>query len=99
MSPAAPADSHLRVATWNVNSLKARTPALRRFLERARPDVVLLQETKASEVAPVAAAVFDEFGYSVVHSGSGQYNGVAIAARHPIESVETAAEFDDEDLA
>lgn len=99
MSPTAPADTHLRVATWNVNSLKARTPAVRRLLERARPDVVLLQETKASEVAPVAAAVFDELGYSVVHSGSGQYNGVAIAARHPIDSVVAAADFDDEHLA
>ncbi len=98
MSPAGPAPEHFRVATWNVNSLKARTPALRRFLERTAPDVVLLQETKASEVAPVAVEVFDEFGYGVVHSGAGGYNGVAIAARHPIGDVVVSADFADEHL-
>ncbi len=98
MSPAGPAPDQFRVATWNVNSLKARTPALRRFLERAAPDVVLLQETKASEVAPVAAEVFDALGYGVVHSGAGAYNGVAVAARHPIGDVVVSADFADERL-
>ena len=98
MSPAGPAPEHFRVATWNVNSLKARTPALRRFLERTAPDVLLLQETKAGAVAPVAADVFDEFGYGVVHSGAGAYNGVAIAARHPIGEVSVTADFGDEHL-
>ena len=96
MSPVGPAPEQFRVATWNVNSLKARTPALRRFLERAVPDVMLLQETKASEVAPVAAEVFDDLGYGVVHSGAGAYNGVAIAARHPIGDVVVSADFADE---
>jgi exodeoxyribonuclease III len=98
MSPAGPAPEHFRVATWNVNSLKARTPALRRFLERAAPDVLLLQETKAGDVASVAADVFGEFGYGVVHSGAGAYNGVAIAARHPIGEVMLSADFTDEHL-
>ena len=98
MSPAGPAPEQFRVATWNVNSLKARAPALRRFLERAVPDVLLLQETKASEVAPVAAEVFDDLGYDVVHSGAGAYNGVAIAARHPIGDVVMSADFADEFL-
>ena len=99
MSPSGPAPGQLRVATWNVNSLKARTAALRRFLERAIPDVVLLQETKASEVVPVAARLFDELGYHVVHSGAGAYNGVAIATHHPISDVVRSADFDDEPLA
>jgi exodeoxyribonuclease III len=98
MSPSRPAPDHLRVATWNVNSLRVRTPALRRFLERACPDVVLLQETKASDVAQVAAEMFGELGYQVVHSGSGGYNGVAIAARHPISDVVVAADLADEHL-
>jgi exodeoxyribonuclease-3 len=98
MSPAGPALEHFRVATWNVNSLKARTPALRRFLERAAPDVLLLQETKAADVAAVAGDVFGEFGYSVVHSGAGAYNGVAIAARHPIGEVIAFADFTDQHL-
>jgi exodeoxyribonuclease III len=98
MSPAGPSPEHFRVATWNVNSLRARTPALRRFLDRTRPDVVLLQETKASDVVPVAVEVFDDFGYGVVHSGAGAYNGVAIAARHPIVDVVVSADFVDEHL-
>jgi exodeoxyribonuclease-3 len=98
MSPAGPSPEHFRVATWNVNSLKARAPALRRFLERARPDVALLQETKATEVAPAVAELFDELGYGVVHSGGGAYNGVAVAARHPISDVVVSADFADEHL-
>jgi exodeoxyribonuclease-3 len=98
MSPAGPSPEHFRVATWNVNSLKARAPALRRFLERARPDVALLQETKATDVAPAVVELFDELGYGVVHSGGGAYNGVAVAARHPISDVVVSADFADEHL-
>jgi exodeoxyribonuclease-3 len=98
MSPSRPAPEHFRVATWNVNSLRARTPAVARFLERARPDVVCLQETKAAAVAPAAAEMFDRFGYTVVHAGGGAYNGVAIAALHPVDGVISQAEFDDEHL-
>jgi exodeoxyribonuclease-3 len=98
MSPPGASPEHFRVATWNVNSLKARTPALRRFLERTVPDVVLLQETKASEVAPIAVELFGELGFDVVHSGAGAYNGVAVAARHPIGDVVVADGFADERL-
>ena len=71
MSPPGPSPDHLRVATWNVNSLRARTPALGRFIRRTRPDVILLQETKANDVAPEAAALFAELGYEVAHAGAG----------------------------
>ena len=47
MSPPGPAPDRLRVASWNLNSLRARLGAVDRFLERARPDVLCLQETKA----------------------------------------------------
>ena len=98
MSPRAAAPDHFRVATWNVNSLKARAAALRRFLERARPDVVCLQETKANEVVPVAAEVFDALGYTIVHAGAGSYNGVAIASLLPVSGVVASPGFDDEHL-
>jgi exodeoxyribonuclease-3 len=98
MSPAAPAADRVRVATWNVNSLRARAPSLRRFLERARPDVVLLQETKAREVLPVAAEVFADLGYATVHAGDGPYNGVAIAALAPISGVSLPGQFGREPL-
>jgi exodeoxyribonuclease-3 len=98
MSPRSPALGSLRVATWNVNSLKARTPALERFLARARPDVLCLQETKASVVAPVTTEMFERQGYSVVQAGDGAYNGVAIASRHPIDEVVMSGQFGDEHL-
>jgi exodeoxyribonuclease III len=98
MSPVGPAPELFRVATWNVNSLKARATSLRRFLERARPDVLCLQETRASEVAAAAAEVFEELGYRAVHAGAGAHNGVAIAALHTITDTVRSGEFDDEHL-
>ena len=70
----------MRIATWNVNSLKARMDALEHWLERADPDVLLMQETKlADEDAP--AMWFAMAGYELVHHGEGRWNGVAIASR------------------
>jgi exodeoxyribonuclease III len=76
----------VRIATWNVNSLKARLEKLRWWLERAAPDVLLLQETKlaAAEAPP---DLFTELGYSLVHHGEGRWNGVGIASKHPIDDV------------
>jgi exodeoxyribonuclease-3 len=76
----------VRIATWNVNSLKARLDKVRWWLERARPDVLLMQETKlADQAAPVAA--FREAGYDLAHHGEGRWNGVAIASRVGIAKV------------
>ena len=97
--PGRAAAGHLRIGTWNVNSLKARADALQRFLDHTRPDVMLLQETKASDVAPAAHAVLSDLGYHVVHAGRGQYNGVAIASLHPLDDVLTWSELDEEHLA
>jgi len=70
----------MRIATWNVNSLKARMDKVRWWLERAEPDVLLLQETKlADQDAPTMT--FAMAGYDLVHHGEGRWNGVAIAAR------------------
>jgi exodeoxyribonuclease-3 len=78
----------MRIATWNVNSLKARLEKVSWWLERARPDVLLMQETKlADAAAPVAA--FREAGYELAHHGEGRWNGVAIASRVGIEAVLT----------
>jgi len=98
MSPSGPALDQLRLATWNVNSLRARLPALERFLTRARPDVLCLQETKAAAVSEEARRLFDRHGYGIEHVGAGAYNGVAIAARHPIVDVRASGDFDDEAL-
>ncbi len=70
----------MRIATWNVNSLKARMDAVQRWLERAAPDVLLMQETKlADEDAPLMP--FQLAGYELLHHGEGRWNGVAIASR------------------
>jgi exodeoxyribonuclease III len=70
----------MRIATWNVNSLKARQEAVEKWLERAAPDLLLMQETKLGDAdAPVMT--FAMAGYQLVHHGEGRWNGVAIAAR------------------
>jgi len=74
----------VRIATWNVNSLKARLPRVEEWLEYARPDVLCLQETKLSDKA-FPALTFSALGYDSVHHGQGQWNGVAILSRVGIE--------------
>jgi exodeoxyribonuclease-3 len=70
----------MKIATWNVNSLKVRLPHLLDWLAQASPDVVCLQETKLTDEAfPVAA--IESAGYRVVFSGQKTYNGVAIVSR------------------
>ena len=70
----------MRIATWNVNSLKARLDKVEWWLERAAPDVLLLQETKLTDDdAPVLP--FRMLGYELLHHGEGRWNGVAIASR------------------
>ena len=98
MSPRDPAPGIFRIATWNVNSLRPRVPALARFLERTRPDVLCMQETKASALNSDAALVLEREGFDIAYAGSGAYNGVAIASRHPITRQESAGDFEDEHL-
>ena len=98
----------MRIATWNVNSLKARLEKVSWWLDRARPDVLLMQETKLADAdAPIA--VFRDAGYELVHHGEGQWNGVAIAARgdvadvvtnfgEPLQPARTSSVGDDEPL-
>jgi exodeoxyribonuclease-3 len=78
----------MRIATWNVNSLKARLEAVELWLDRVRPDVLLMQETKLSDSdAPVMP--FAMRGYELVHHGEGRWNGVAIASKVGAEDVVT----------
>jgi exodeoxyribonuclease-3 len=72
------------IASWNVNSIRARTEHVRKWLERTNVDVLLLQELKGSEFP---AAVFDELGYHSAAVTQKTYNGVAILARAPMEII------------
>lgn len=70
----------VRLATWNVNSLKARLPRVEAWLAEVAPDVVCLQETKLTDDA-WPALTFAGLGYESAHRGQGQWNGVAILSR------------------
>jgi exodeoxyribonuclease-3 len=73
----------VRIATWNVNSLKVRLPHLLDWLSRAAPDVVCLQETKLEDgIFPVNE--LRAAGYGCAFSGQKAYNGVAILSRLPL---------------
>src|SRR3954471_18086571 len=78
----------MRIATWNVNSLKARLEKVQWWLKRAKPDVLLLQETKLTD-ADAPHAAFRERGYDLAHHGQGRWNGVAIASRIGVTDVVT----------
>ncbi len=83
----------MRIATWNVNSLKARLPRVEEWLAYAEPDVLCLQETKLADTAFPALA-FEALGYQSAHHGEGRWNGVAILSRVGLDGV--AAGFSDE---
>jgi exodeoxyribonuclease III len=85
----------MKIATWNVNSLKVRLPHVLEWLAAAQPDALCLQETKTEDGGfpfdALAAA-----GYQAIHNGQKTYNGVAILARHPVQDeIRDLPGFDD----
>lgn len=76
----------MRLATWNVNSVKARLPRLLAWLATTAPDVCCLQETKCTDAA-FPAAELAELGYASAHHGDGRWNGVAIVSRVGLDDV------------
>ena len=73
----------MKIATWNVNSVRIREPHVCRYLQRAEPDVLLLQEIKCEQAAFPAAA-FEALGYRAAIAGQKTYNGVATLSRLPM---------------
>ncbi len=86
----------VKIATWNVNSIKARLPRVLEWLASANPDVVLLQEIKSTEEAFPGLEI-GELGYNVAVSGQKTYNGVAILSKSPIEVEIAGLPGDDND--
>lgn len=74
----------MRIATWNVNGLRARLDFVRGWLEKRKPDVVGLQELKATD-DEFPSNAFSELGYRVVCHGQKGWNGVAILSRLPLD--------------
>ena len=81
----------MRLATWNVNSLRSRIDRVERFLERHDVDVLALQETKARE-DQLPLMGLQSAGYELAYSGTNQWNGVAILSRVGIEDVQVGFE-------
>jgi exodeoxyribonuclease-3 len=79
----------MRIATWNVNSLKQRIPRLLPWLDERSPDVVCLQETKIADdaFATLVGEELSDRGYEVAAYGQGAWNGVAILSRVGLEEV------------
>jgi exodeoxyribonuclease-3 len=86
----------MKIATWNVNSIKARLPRVVEWLAEAKPDVALLQETKVVDDAFPREEI-EDLGYNLAVNGQKTYNGVAILAKRPIEDVRKGLPGDDGD--
>ena len=74
----------MKIATWNVNSIKARLPRVVEWLSEFSPDVVLLQEVKSVEETFPFSEI-EDLGYNVEVSGQKSYNGVAVLSKFPME--------------
>lgn len=74
----------LKIATWNVNSIKARLPNVLEWVRAAKPDVLLLQEIKTADDG-FPSLEFEDLGYNVAVCGQKTYNGVAILSKSPME--------------
>ncbi len=86
----------MKIATFNINGIKARIEALPAWLDEAQPDVALLQEIKSVDEA-FPRALFEDRGYNVETHGQKSFNGVAILSKRPLEDVTRGLPGDDAD--
>src|SRR6266851_5864637 len=89
MSARAASVGPVRIATWNVNSVKQRVPRLLPWLDQRQPDVVCLQETKLADdaFADLLADALASRGYTAAAHGEARWNGVAILSRAGLDDV------------
>ena len=86
----------MKIATFNINGVKARIEALTSWLETAQPDVAILQEIKSVDES-FPREVFEDMGYNVETHGQKGFNGVAILSKLPLEDVTRGLPGDDAD--
>ena len=86
----------MKIATFNINGIKARIETLPRWLDEAQPDVALLQEIKSVDEA-FPREIFEERGYQVETHGMKSFNGVAILSKLPLEDVTRGLPGDETD--
>jgi exodeoxyribonuclease-3 len=94
--PRATPEAPVKIATFNINGIKARLTAFTDWLDEARPDVVLVQEIKSADDA-FPREPFEDRGYSVETHGQKGFNGVAILSKPPLEDVVRGLPGDDSD--
>jgi exodeoxyribonuclease III len=86
----------MRIATWNVNSIKAHLDQVTEWLKTEKPDVICLQEIKCEDHA-FPSAHFEELGYASAVHGQKTYNGVALLSRLPMENIQKGLPGDESD--
>jgi len=86
----------MKIATWNINGVRARIENLKAWLEAAQPDVACLQEIKSADEA-FPAGELDGSGYNLAVHGQKGFNGVAILSKRPIEDIQIGLPGDDSD--
>src|ERR1700741_1994115 len=86
----------MRIATWNVNSIRQRIDPLMTWLKDCSPDLVCLQETKGFDEA-FPRRELEALGYNVVTHGQKTFNGVALLSKLPFEETKSGLAGDDED--
>ncbi len=86
----------MKIATWNINGIKARLPNLERWLIEASPDIACLQEIKSVD-ENFPSELFEEMGYNVAVHGQKSFNGVAILSKKPLDEVIKGLPGDEED--
>ena len=86
----------MKIATWNVNSIKARLPNVLTWLKEAKPDIACFQELKCVDDAFPMTEV-EELGYNIAVHGQKTYNGVAILSKLPFDEISKGLPGDDSD--
>ncbi|HLB59846.1 MAG TPA: endonuclease/exonuclease/phosphatase family protein, partial [Bdellovibrionota bacterium] len=77
----------MKIASWNVNSIKVRLPLFSEWVAETKPDIILLQETKCQNEA-FPAEFIEDMGYNIAIHGQKTFNGVAILSKFPLEDVQ-----------
>ena len=86
----------MKIATWNINGVRARLDGATAWLKDARPDILCLQELKCEDAA-FPAEVFGDLGYNVATRGQKGFNGVALLSKLPLDAVSRALPGDGDD--
>ena len=86
----------MKIASFNINGIKARTPALIDWLKESRPDVALLQEIKSIDEA-FPKEPFEDLGYNIETHGQKSFNGVAILSKYPLREIRRGLPGDESD--